>query len=184
MINKTISKLSKKIQDKLEVLKDSKLTFELWKIYKSFYQKVYATDDEEKQRCRKFIDNLKMIVRENLRFDKGVKSFKLHMNQFGDMDLEEFQKKWGGLKMDDKEENITSEPMEIKNINKTRRCKRLLTDSIKKKIKKIKDYFGNKTNQTCASTFRNIFKSKSNSLNETIDYRPYMNPVENQGNCR
>ncbi|CAF4844417.1 unnamed protein product [Rotaria socialis] len=76
-IDKAMTKASNKLQHRLE--------------------KEYESADEEQQRIEKFIVNLKIIIKENVRFNDGVKSFKLHMNRFGDMDLSEFRKKMTGL---------------------------------------------------------------------------------------
>ena len=53
-----MTKVSKKLQDKLEVLKDNKYAIKLWKLYKKYYRKNYTSPDEEKERLGKFIDNL------------------------------------------------------------------------------------------------------------------------------
>ncbi|CAF1139434.1 unnamed protein product [Didymodactylos carnosus] len=196
MLNRTIQKATKKLQDKLDALKDNKLAQRIWKMYKQFYRKSYTTDEEEKERFAKFIDNLKLIVRENFRFDEGVKTFKLNLNQFGDMDLPEFRSKLTGL--------IPSDTRLKRHI----RPKRFLMDSVKKKIKKkIYQKLDEKINRTgkkkqnynvygggsggsSSSGFfssRKIKPSPSRKIpsgsQAAVDYRSYMNPIENQGQC-
>ena len=128
-----MTKVSKKLQDKLDVLKDNKYAVKLWKMYKKYYHKNYSTADEEKERLGKFIDNLKLIIRENFRFDNGSKSFKLQLNQFGDMNLEEFRQKLTGLNEDGQGEKPPGEVLEAET---NQRVRRFLVDSITKKIKK------------------------------------------------
>jgi len=172
-----MTKVSNKAQHRLEVLKDNKVVLKLWNHYKNFYQKEYQTTEEEKKRLGKFIDNLKIIVKENARFNEGAKSFKLHLNHFGDMDLSEFRKKMTGLKVN-RAAYINSLLMQ--------RRKRFLLDSVKKKVKKMKDKIEkklhpgkNRTNDS-GTTRRPTSTATSES---TLDYRPYMNAIENQGQC-
>jgi hypothetical protein len=184
-----MAKVSKKINHKIELLEDSKIVLKLWGYYKRFYQKEYETMDEDKDRLRKFTHNLKHIIRENVRFDKGIKSFRLHLNHFGDMDLPEFRKKMTGLK--------TDRSVYLKSLSIERR-KRFLLDSLKKKIKKVKDKFNKKLhpekdrtddsgyepNQPVTRTNKITKRSTTTASSQsTVDYRPYMNPIENQGQC-
>ena len=166
-----MTKISKKLQHKLEVLKDNKMVLKLWKLYKDFYQKEYQTVDEDRQRLEKFIANLKVILKENARFDEGAKSFKLHMNRFGDMDLSEFRRKMTGLSSNRARAKRFAESVSMQ------RGKRFLVDSVKKKIKNIKDKQNTKLHPG-KSTMTSTATSKS-----TVDYRQYMNPIENQGQC-
>lgn len=176
-----MAKATKKLRNKLEVLKDNKVVSKLWNHYKTHYKKEYQTTEEEKKRLGKFLDNLKIIVKENLRFDQGVKSFKLHLNQFGDMDLPEFRKKMTGLKVNQRMYARSS---------LTQRRKRFLLDSVKKKAKKIKDEINramhpgkNRTNDSGASDKITKRPTSTATSESTLDYRPYMNPIENQGQC-
>jgi predicted nucleotidyltransferase len=186
-----MTKVSKKAQHRLEVLKNNTVVLKLWKHYKNFYRKEYQTTEEENERVTKFTNNLKIIIKENARFHEGVKSFKLHLNQFGDMDLSEFRQKMTGLQ--------SNGPVYIKSFLMQRR-KRFLFDSVKKKIKKVKDKIKKKLhpgkNQTNDSdTFivtdqpvtRNNQITRRSTTTVTslsmVDYRPYMNPIENQGQC-
>jgi hypothetical protein len=195
-INKAMMKVSKKLQDKLEVLKDSKTAMKLWKLYKKYYKRNYSSPEEEKERLGKFLDNLKLIIQENFRFDEGLKSFKLQLNQFGDMNLEEFRQKLTGLNEDGQGEKP---PGEIVEEETNQRIKRFLYDTVKKKVKdKIKkklspgksrpDNSGmyHQDGYHPSGTYVNPSASRPetrSSSKGTVDYRQYMNPVENQGRC-
>jgi hypothetical protein len=170
IIDKEMAKASTKPQNKVEVLKDNNVVTKLWNHYKNFYRKQYQTDDEEKGRLGKFLHNLKHIVKENVRFESRLKSFKLHLNRFADMDLAEFRKKMTGLK--------TNNAIYVKSFSMQRE-KRFLFDSVKKEIKKVKNKINKKLHPGKNRTTDTV-TSKSKS---TLDYRPYMNPIENQGQC-
>ncbi|UJR18874.1 hypothetical protein I4U23_022002 [Adineta vaga] len=181
-INGALKSTSQKFEDKLEVLKDNKIIMRLWNHFKNFYQKNYQTIEEEKKRLRKFTHNLKFIIKENVRFRSGIKSFKLHMNHLGDMSLAEVRQKMTGLQ---------SDTMTYGKSSSRQRQKRFLFDSLKKKMKKVKDKIKNKLhigknykndtdNYVMPVTKRSTTTMFSNSM---LDYRPYMNPIENQGGC-
>lgn len=201
-----MTKVSKKLQDKLDVLKDNKYAIKLWKLYKKYYRKNYTTPDEEKERLGKFIDNLKIIIQENFRFDEGLKSFKLQLNQYGDMSLDEFRQKLTGLNADGQGEKPAGEVVEQTEVNQRRR--RFLVDSVKKKIKKkLKEKFipgyskkpsrsgyypsgyypsGSGSGYYSTDTRMNTVTLRPVApvaTKSTVDYRPYMNPIENQGRC-
>ena len=53
-----------------------------WHAWKEYYNKIYASDDEESLRFSIWINNLKMINQHNS--DKS-KSFTMEMNHLGDM---------------------------------------------------------------------------------------------------
>jgi plasmid maintenance system killer protein len=201
-----MAKVSKKLQAKLEVLKDSKSAMKLWKLYKKYYKKNYTDPEEEKERLGKFIDNLKLIIQENFRFDEGLKSFKLQLNQFGDMNLEEFRQKLTGLNADGQGEKPPGEVLEEKpqgevfEEENNQRMKRFLVDSIKNKIKnKIKKklspgksrpsdsgmYVDPSSHYSSGTRINPSAKRPTSRLASkgTVDYRQYMNPVENQGRC-
>ena len=196
MIEKAMTKVSKKLQAKLDVLKDNKYALKLWKMYKRYYNKNYSSPDEEKERLGKFIDNLKLIVQENFRFDEGNKTFKMQLNQFGDMSLEEFRKKLTGLNEDGQGEKP---PGEVIDQPSSLRVKRFLLDSIKKKVKdKIRKKLtpGSKRPSGSGMYYQPGYNPSSPRLmptakrpvsrlasRGTVDYRQYMNPIENQGRC-
>ncbi|CAF1622737.1 unnamed protein product [Rotaria magnacalcarata] len=172
-IEKAMTKVSNKLQHRLEVLKNNKVVLNLWKLYKDFYKKEYESAEEEQERIEKFIANLKIIIKENVRFNDGAKSFKLHMNRFGDMDLPEFRKKMTGL---NSVGNGFEESVYIKKLSMERQ-KRFLVDSVKKRIKTMKDKFNKKLHPG-----KNRTTTTATSVS-MVDYRPYMNPIENQGQC-
>lgn len=217
-----MTKVSKKLQNKLDVLKDNKHALKIWKLYKRFYHRNYSTAEEEKERFGKFIDNLKLIVQENFRFDKGNKTFKLQLNEFGDMNIDEFRKKLTGLNTDGQGE---VPPGEYVDTQPGARIKRFLVDTIKKKVKdKIKKKLSPDPNKKRRPGGSGIIiipggsgysyprgggysypgggssysfpgssgvrinpsakKPSSSGLTKaSVDYRPHMNPVENQGRC-
>ncbi|CAF2595625.1 unnamed protein product [Rotaria sp. Silwood2] len=198
-INKAMAKMSKKLQSKLDVLKDNKHAIRLWKMYKKYYKKNYATPEEEKERLGKFIDNLKLIIQENFNFDKGLKSFKLQLNQFGDMSLDEFRRNLTGLNPDGQGEKPPGENLEQ---NTNQRIRRFLMDSLQKKIKKkIKDKLmpGRKPSSSSGTyqpgyyqpghyssgtRINTVTRRPTSGLSKAaVDYREYMNPIENQGRC-
>ncbi len=190
-IERAMVKITKKLRDKLDVLKDNKIVLKLWNYYKKHYRKQYQSTDEDNSRLGKFTDNIKHILKENARFDEGSKSFKLHMNQYGDMDLQEFRSKMTGLK-DYNRIYTRSLPMQ--------RRKRFFLDSVKKRAKKIKDKIKNTLHmgknrtddygtydvtdspvtRSTRTTKRTTTRATSQSM---LDYRPYMNPIESQGQC-
>lgn len=198
-ISKAMTKVSKKLQDKLEVLKDNKYALKLWKLYKRFYHKNYSTPEEEKERLGKFLDNLKIIIQENFRFDEGLKSFKLQLNQFGDMSLDEFRRKLTGLNADGQGETPPGEVREGQDNEETHeRIRRFFVDSVKKKIKKkIKEKINEKLSpgthsSGSSSTYYSSGTRRTPSAKRpvsakvskaAVDYQQYMNPVENQGRC-
>ncbi|CAF1208569.1 unnamed protein product [Adineta steineri] len=107
------------------------------------------------------------------------------------MDLPEFRTKMTGYKSD--------QTIYIKSLSMQRQ-KRFLFDSIKKRVKKIKNKINQKIhpgrNRTDDSdtfvdpgqpvTRKNKITRRPTSTataNSMLDYRPYMNPIENQGQC-
>ena len=193
-----MTKVSKKLQDKLDVLKDNKYAIKLWKFYKKYYKKNYSSPDEERERLGKFVDNLKIIIQENFRFDQGNKTFRMSLNQFGDMNLDEFKKKLTGLNEDGQGEKPPGEIVDQEQ-QSNQRIRRFLLDSVKKKIKeKIKKklspgrsrpgnsgmydqpgYYppGSRVNPGARRPTSRL------SAKAAVDYRPYMNPIESQGRC-
>ena len=170
-----MTKLSAKLQDKLEILKDNKYALKLWRLYTKYYHRTYSTFEEENERFAKFINNLKLIIKENLRYDKGLKSFRLQLNEFGDMSLDEFRQKLTGLNPDGRGESGDGEILDRR---RNPRIKRFLLDTIAEKI-------GNKIKKKVKEkiSYRRRRPKYRGAAKGTIDYRRYMNPVENQGRC-
>ncbi|XP_064596309.1 procathepsin L-like [Liolophura sinensis] len=69
-----------------------------WQMFKMTYKKVYSADEEIKRRAI-WEDNVKFIQVHNLQADRGVHTFTVGMNEYGDMSLEEFVKIMNGYKM-------------------------------------------------------------------------------------
>ncbi|CAF1002286.1 unnamed protein product [Adineta steineri] len=231
-MQKLMAKASKKLQNKLDVLKDSKVAIKLWKIYKKYYHKNYTTAGEEKERLGKFIDNLKLIIQANTNFEKGLKSFNLQLNQYGDMNLEEFRAKLTGLNSDAQEENAPAEvhararrfvfgsSKDKSDSSSTgeesfgKKMKKKIGKKIKQKIKEEIDkqlnpgkkqpggsgyssggaYSPGGSFPSGGSFSSGIFNQPGSRKNPTtratsrlskgaVDYREYMQPIENQGRC-
>lgn len=70
--------------------------FEGWKNFKSTHSKVYATADEELRRLNIWKSNLDFINKHNQEADKGIHTFWVKMNKFGDMTASEFARIYNG----------------------------------------------------------------------------------------
>jgi cathepsin L len=66
---------------------------EEWDAYKSTHGKAYEADEELMRRLI-WEQNLQHIQKHNLEFDRGVHTYTLGMNQFGDMTFTEFKAKY------------------------------------------------------------------------------------------
>ncbi|KAL7873640.1 hypothetical protein AOLI_G00127110 [Acnodon oligacanthus] len=67
--------------------------FHTWKLK---YSKSYGSVEEESRRKMIWLDNLKLVQEHNLLADQGLKSYRLGMNHFADMDNQEFQARYSG----------------------------------------------------------------------------------------
>ncbi|CAG9864912.1 unnamed protein product [Phyllotreta striolata] len=63
---------------------------EQWLNYKKTYSKSYRNPTHEKYRFSAFQRNLRFIEEHNLKYDKGLVSFEMGMNQFGDISPSDF----------------------------------------------------------------------------------------------
>lgn len=61
-----------------------------WNMFELMYKKKYERLGEGKFRLKIFSENLKKISKHNAKYERGEVSFKLGMNQFGDMMMAEF----------------------------------------------------------------------------------------------
>lgn len=61
-----------------------------WKAFKTKHARNYASADEELLRLKVFMENSLFIARHNEKYEKGLKSYSLGMNQFGDLLHHEF----------------------------------------------------------------------------------------------
>ncbi|XP_075750661.1 cathepsin L1-like [Rhipicephalus microplus] len=74
-----------------------------WAEFKATYRKSYGSVEEEWFRQKVFLDNRYMIAKHNERYARGLVSYQLKMNQFGDMLQQEFEELVGiGVRVGDK----------------------------------------------------------------------------------
>ncbi|XP_036443814.1 cathepsin L1-like [Colossoma macropomum] len=64
------------------------LEFNTWKLK---FGKSYGSVEEESQHKMIWLDNLKLVLEHNMLADQGIKSYRLGMNRFADMDNQEYQ---------------------------------------------------------------------------------------------
>lgn len=77
-------------------LEDSNLR-SAWFEYKSQHKKLYKFAEDDNLRFNIWKNNLKFINDHNKKFDKGLVTYKLAMNEYGDLTNKEFEKKTNGL---------------------------------------------------------------------------------------
>ncbi|KAJ3648350.1 hypothetical protein Zmor_020160 [Zophobas morio] len=68
------------------------LASEVWDSFKKTYNKSYATLGEENFRKQIFLERLKIIEEQNHKFERGLSSFSVTINQFADLTKEELFK--------------------------------------------------------------------------------------------
>jgi cathepsin L len=68
-----------------------------WALYKSTFEKQYASDAEEIIRRSIWEANIAIIRKHNLEADLGVHTYTLGMNKYGDMTIKEFVNQMNGL---------------------------------------------------------------------------------------
>ena len=59
-----------------------------WASWKVQYEKSYSSVDEERRRMMIFLDHKQLIARHNERYYKGEVTYKMGLNQFSDMVLD------------------------------------------------------------------------------------------------
>ncbi|KAL7861654.1 hypothetical protein SRHO_G00130950 [Serrasalmus rhombeus] len=64
------------------------LEFNAWKLK---FGKTYHSGEEEYQRKMIWLDNRKLVLEHNMLADQGIKSYRLGMNHFADMNIQEFK---------------------------------------------------------------------------------------------
>ena len=69
---------------------------EEWNLWKIMYERVYESATEEKFRMKIYMENKAYIARHNHRAHRGMHSYFLKMNHFGDHLHHEFKQKMGG----------------------------------------------------------------------------------------
>ncbi|KAL7861649.1 hypothetical protein SRHO_G00130900 [Serrasalmus rhombeus] len=82
------------------------LEFDVWK---QKFGKSYGSVEEESQRKMIWLDNRKLILEHNMLADQGLKSYRLGMNRFADMDNQEYQQMFKGCLGSFNESEIESE---------------------------------------------------------------------------
>ncbi|KAL7861641.1 hypothetical protein SRHO_G00130820 [Serrasalmus rhombeus] len=68
------------------------LEFHAWKLK---FDKGYGSEEEETRRKMIWLDNRKLVQEHNMLADQGIKSYRLGLNHFADMDDQEFQARIG-----------------------------------------------------------------------------------------
>ena len=56
-----------------------------WQSWKTFHGKSYDSHQEETFRMKVFVENSRLIAKHNSEFARGLHSYTLKMNMFGDM---------------------------------------------------------------------------------------------------
>ena len=69
---------------------------EEWNLWKAIHQRIYESATEEKFRMKIYMENKAYIARHNHRAHRGMHSYFLKMNHFGDHLHHEFTAKMGG----------------------------------------------------------------------------------------
>lgn len=67
-----------------------------WKSFKQLHSKIYESNTEELHRFKIWKSNVDLIQSHNTDADKGLKTFWLKMNQFGDLTVQEFASIYNG----------------------------------------------------------------------------------------
>ncbi|XP_069102619.1 procathepsin L-like [Argopecten irradians] len=70
-----------------------------WNIFKTMYKKEYNLMGEAMMRRQIWESNVRLIQKHNLEFDRGVNTYTLGMNEYGDMTNEEFVQTMNGYLM-------------------------------------------------------------------------------------
>lgn len=76
-----------------------------WDLFKQQNNKYYASIGEELHRRKVFGNNLRLIESHNYLFDMGLKTFKLGVNQFTDLETDEFTKLMTGCALERTDNN-------------------------------------------------------------------------------
>ncbi|XP_048749306.1 procathepsin L-like [Ostrea edulis] len=86
-----------------------------WEMFKVTYRKNYG--GEEHNRRQIWEDNIGIIEKHNLEADRGVHTYWLGMNEYGDMTSEEFGKVMNGLVMSNKtKHNLFEATLDVKDL--------------------------------------------------------------------
>ncbi|XP_012263098.2 protein CTLA-2-beta-like [Athalia rosae] len=61
------------------------LDAEEWNAFKVKFNKKYESEEEEKSRMKIYLDNKKRFAEHNAKYDKGLETYTMGINQFADM---------------------------------------------------------------------------------------------------
>lgn len=61
-----------------------------WKAYKNEHGKHYENDADDEYHFRLFIQTRKEVIEHNERFEKGIESYTMGLNELSDMNFEDF----------------------------------------------------------------------------------------------
>ena len=176
------------LQDLLSILDDDRRALAFWNIYKIYLKKTYSSPEEDKQRMNKFIDNLRKIWTANDKYRRGLQSYNLEMNKFGDMEEKEFLATYTGLKMVtnnvNNEVNVQPDLGAGETETPGSNADKDETEAPGMKL----PVRGTKTNESNTDKLNHedaAFTRKKRALivPDHIDYRPLLRPIENQLKC-
>ncbi|GBM20571.1 Cathepsin L [Araneus ventricosus] len=68
-----------------------------WGIFKKMFKKVYEGTEEEKRR-KTFEEHVKEIMRHNIEYNLGIQKYRKGLNQFADMEHDQFVKQFNGYR--------------------------------------------------------------------------------------
>jgi len=68
--------------------------------WKKVFNKIYKTVEEEEQKLATWVDNLERIAKHNLMYDLNLKTYRMEMNHFGDMNATEYKTTMNGYRRD------------------------------------------------------------------------------------
>jgi C1A family cysteine protease len=102
----------------LFILVESKASlFKEWNLFKNVHSKNYASNDEELRRFNIWKSNLDFIKKHNEDADKGLHTFWVKMNKFGDLTSREFGKIYNGYNASLRTTSTSSKYVHIYNTN-------------------------------------------------------------------
>jgi len=95
---------SGRLEDKLNLLNDTKQQLKFWNMYKDYYNENYSSSEEDEKRLQNFLNNLRFITKENDHFKLKKNSYQLGLNKLSSMSIEEIRQRYTGVKLPSKEE--------------------------------------------------------------------------------
>lgn len=91
---------------------DDDLVLKEWRTFKMKYKKHYNNKAEQDSRMEIFVKNKQMIAEHNAKYEKGLVSYKLELNEYGDMPHREFVSTLNGFRK-------SHESLTLKSANET-----------------------------------------------------------------